>query len=31
MSEIINVGLLGFIVTLIGLSLGFGLLRIQER
>ena len=31
MSEIINVGFLAFVITLFGLSLGFGLLRIQER
>ena len=31
MSEIINISLLGFVVTLVGLSFGFGLLRIQER
>jgi hypothetical protein len=31
MAEIINIGLLAFVITLFGLSLGFGLLRVQER
>lgn len=31
MTEILNVGILALAITLFGLSLGFGLLRIQER
>ena len=31
MTEIINIGVLATVITLFGLSLGFGLLRIQER
>jgi len=31
MSEIIGVGGIAFVITLIGLSLGFLLLRIQEK